>query len=75
METRLAVKDQVQEVNDEEQEMKDEEIMEEKKPNFEAQDPLLEVNIKIEEEPRLTKVSGLLPEESRDQLVQLIKKY
>ena len=36
METRLAVKDQVQEVNDEEQEMKDEEIMEEKKPNFEA---------------------------------------
>ena len=54
--------------------MKNEEIMEEKKPNSEAQDPLVEVDLVIEEEPRITKVSGLLLEESQDQLVQLIKK-
>ena len=49
--------------------------MVEKKPSFEAQDPLVEVNLRTDEEPRITKISGLLPEKSRDQLVQLIRRY
>ena len=75
METQLAEKDQVEEVNDEEQDMKNEEMMEEKKSNFKDEDPLVEINLGTEEESRMTKVSGLLPDESQDQLVQLIKKY
>ena len=35
--------------------------MAEKKPNFEAQDPLVEVDLGTDEEPRMTKISGLLP--------------
>ena len=49
--------------------------MAEKKPNFEAQDPLVEVNLGTEKEPRITKISELLSEESRDQLVQHIRRY
>ena len=37
--------------------------------SFEAEDPLIEVNLGIANEPRLTKVSGLLDESNRDQLV------
>ena len=51
------------------------EIMEEKKLSFEAQNPPLEVNLGMEAKSRMTKISGLLPKEGRDQLVQLIKKY
>ena len=74
METQLAEKDQVKEVNDEEQGLNSEEIMEVKKSNFEAQDPLVEVNLGTEGELRMTKVSDLLPEDNRDQVLQLIKK-
>ena len=38
--------------------------MVEKKPNFEAQDPSMEVNLGTNEEPRMKKISGLLPEKS-----------
>ena len=41
----------------------------EKKLSFKSQDPLVEVNLGTDEEPRMTKVSGLRLEESRDQLV------
>ena len=74
-ETQVTEKDQVGEENEEEQSAMIEEVMEEKESNFEAKDPLVEVNLGTEEEPRMTKISGLLLEESQDQLVQLIKKY
>ena len=63
METQLVQKDQVGEVNDEEQDIRNKEIMEEKKRNFKAQDPLVEVNLGSEEELRMTKVRSLLLEE------------
>ena len=44
-------------------------------PSFEAQDPLVDVNLGIVDESRLTKISGLLNQGKRDQLVQLIIKY
>ena len=44
-------------------------VMEEKKPNFEVQDPLVKVNLRVEEELRMTNINGLLSEESRDELV------
>ena len=44
-------------------------------PSFEAQDPLIEVNLRTAEEPRQTKISGLLSQGNRDQLIQLITKY
>ena len=56
-------------MNDEEQGIVNEEVMAKKKPNFEAQDPMMEVNMGTEEEPRMTKIRGLMPKESRDQLV------
>ena len=74
-ETQVTEKGQVGEENEEEQSAMIEEVMEEKESNFEAKDPLVEVNLGTEEEPRMTKISGLLLEESQDQLVQLIKKY
>ena len=55
--------------------MHDKEATPEKKRNFRSQDPLVEVNLGTEEEPRITKVSGLLPKGSRDQLVLLIRRY
>ena len=72
METQLVKRNLVEELKDD---MKNEEIEEEKKPNFEAQNPLVEVNLGTEKEPITIKVSGLLLEESQSQLVQLIKKY
>ena len=44
-------------------------------PNFEAQDPLVEVNLGIEEEQRVIKVSSFLAKEDKAQLVNLIKQY
>ena len=64
METQLAKKDQVWELNDDEQGMRNEEITEEKKLKFEVQDLLVEVNLGIEEERRMTKISSLLPKEN-----------
>ena len=49
--------------------------MAKKKPNFEAYDSLMEVILGTDEEPRMTKISNLLPRKSRDQLVQLIRMY
>ena len=37
-----------------------EKLCQKKKPNFEVQDPLVEVNLGIEEEPRMTKVSSFV---------------
>ena len=34
--------------------------------SFEAQDPLIKVNMRMEEEPKTIKVSGLLAEENRN---------
>ena len=75
MEIQLVKKDQAKEVNDEDQGIANEEVMTKKRLNFEAQDPLMEVNLRTEEEPRMKKISSLLPEESRDQLLQLIRRY
>ena len=61
METHLAKKDQAKEINDEEQDIVKKEVMAKKKPNFEAQDPLMEVNLGTEKAPKVTKISGLLP--------------
>ena len=44
-------------------------------PSFEAQDPLIEVNLRTLNELRMTKISGLLSQGERDQLIQLITKY
>lgn len=44
-------------------------------PSFEAQDPLIEVNLGTTNEPRVTKISGLLSQGERDQLIQLITRY
>ena len=49
METQLTEKDQVEEMNDEEQGIANKEVMEEKRPNFEAQDPLVEANMGTKE--------------------------
>ena len=38
-------------------------------PSFKAQDPLIEVNLGTVDEPRMTKISGLLSQGERDQLV------
>ena len=62
-------------MNDKEHDIAKEEVMVEKKPNFEAQDPLVEVNLGTEEEPRMTKINRLVLEENQDQLVQLIRRY
>lgn len=43
--------------------------------SFEAQDPLEEVNLGTNDEPRMTKVSGLLAEKDKSYLVELITKY
>ena len=42
-------------------------------PSFEAQDPLIKVNLGTEEESRTIKVSGLLTKEDRNRLVDLVK--
>ena len=47
----------------------------EKKSNFEPQNPLVGVNLGTDKEPKVIKISGLLPKGSRDQLVQLIRRY
>ena len=44
-------------------------------PIFEAWDPLININLGIEEKPKMTKVSSLLVEEDRVRLVNLIKQY
>ena len=73
---QLAERDRSKEVaNEGKQDHEKVELFKGKKSDFEAQDPLLEVNLGTSEEPRVTKISGLLPEEDRDQLIQLIKKY
>ena len=43
--------------------------------SFEAQDPLIEVSLGTVDELRQTKISGLLSQGERDQLVQLITRY
>ena len=43
-----------------------------KAPSFEAQDPLIEVNLGTIDKLRQIKISGLLSQGERDQLVQLI---
>lgn len=44
-------------------------------PTFEAQDPLGKVNIGKESEPRMTKISGVLSMQQRNQVVELIEEY
>ena len=43
--------------------------------NFAAQNPLVEVDLGIEGEPRIIKVSGLLAKEDEVWLIKLIKQY
>ena len=43
--------------------------------SFEAQDPLIEVNLGKIDESRQTKINGLLSQGELDQLVQLITRY
>ena len=43
--------------------------------SFKSQDPLIEANLGTVDESRQTKISGLLSQGERDQLVQLITKY
>ena len=76
LETQLAKKDQIEREGDEKQQHIDDiEVVEEKRASFEAQDPLLEVNLGTKKEPRMTKISGLLLEDDQDWLVQLTKKF
>ena len=42
-------------------------------PSFKAQDPLIEVNLRTEEEPRMTKVNDLLAKEDKVWLIDLVK--
>ena len=44
-------------------------------PSFKAQDLLIEENLETKEEPRMTKVNGLLTEKHRVWLVDLIKQF
>ena len=70
LEIQLVKRDQSEEVAEgEKQECEEGEVFKEKKPSFEAQDPL-KVNL-----GRMTNISGLLSEGDRDLLDQLIKKY
>lgn len=46
-----------------------------KLPNFEAHDPMLEVNLGTADKPKMTKISGLLAEPEREQLTALITNY
>ena len=75
LKTQLAEKDPVEEENEERHNVQNEAAIAERKPNFEAQDPLVEVNLGINEEPRTTKISGLLPKKIQYQLVQLVRRY
>ena len=44
-------------------------------PSFKAQDPLIKVNLRTEEDPRMTKVSDVFAKEDKVHLVNLIKQY
>jgi len=44
-------------------------------PSFEAQDPLEEVNLGTETNVRMTKINGLLVNNDKIWLIQLIKQY
>ena len=55
MEIQLVKKDQAKEVNDEDQGIANEEVMTKKRVNFEAQDLLMEVNLRTKEESRMKK--------------------
>ena len=46
--------------------MHSEAVMAKKKPNFEDQNPLVEVDLRTDEGLRTIKIGGLLPEESQD---------
>ncbi|XP_027343131.1 uncharacterized protein LOC113855699 [Abrus precatorius] len=46
-----------------------------KGPKMEAQDPLEEVNLGDEKEPRLTFISKLVEEEVKDQLIKLLREF
>ena len=74
-ETQLAEKDFAEEEGEEEQKIQNEADIAEKKSNFEPQNPLVGVNLGTDKEPKVIKISGLLPKGSRDQLVQLIRRY
>lgn len=43
-----------------------------KRSTFETYNPLIEDNLGSLQEPKITKVSGLITEKERDQLVELI---
>ena len=62
--------------HDQMSQMKEEELKSSIKwpvPNFKAQDPLIKVNLGMEEEPKTIKVNGLLVKEDRNQLIKFIK--
>ena len=63
-ETQLAKKDFAEEKGEAKQKIQNEVDITEKKPRFEPQDPLAGVNFGTDEEPRVTKISGLLPKEN-----------
>ena len=44
-------------------------------PSFEAQDPLIEVNLGTDHDPKMIKANGLLAKGNRNWLIGLIKQY
>ena len=61
---QLAEKDLTEEENEEGQNGQKQVVTVETRLNFEAKDPLVEVNLGIDEEPIMTKTRGLLLEKS-----------